>query len=183
MVIYTVDINFHYVVPFFESMTFFSRKGEDYLYWVIVVIIHKLGYFYLPDGKKIALQISSATNKFRYTTSLTKTELPSDESISKLLAQTPPFDLSSGRSHFELVREFTIAKGGRKGFSVYIYELNEQTPSAKYIELKGSPFSTYGDGHEAIGLKRGSRVIGRYIDTEKNYKNKFLFRSIPLDKE
>nr|YP_008964966.1 LAGLIDADG endonuclease [Annulohypoxylon stygium]AHB33525.1 LAGLIDADG endonuclease [Annulohypoxylon stygium] len=183
MVIYTVDINFHYIVPFFESMTFFSRKGEDYLYWVIVVIIHKLGYFYLPDGKKIALLISSATNKFRYTTSLTKTELPSDESISKLLAQTPPFDLSSGRSHFELVREFTIAKGGRKGFSVYIYELNEQTPSAKYIELKGSPFSTYGDGHEAIGLKRGSRVIGRYIDTGKNFKNKFLFRSIPLDKE
>lgn len=183
MVIYTVDINFHYIVPFFESMTFFSRKGVDYLYWVIVVIIHKLGYFYLPEGKKIALQISSATNKSRYTTNLTKTELPSDESISKLLAQTPPFDISSGRSHFGLVKEFTIAKGGRKGFSVYIYELKNPTPSAKYIELKGSPFSTYGGGHEAIGLKRGSRVIGRYIDTGKNFKNKFLFRSIPLDKE
>ena len=141
-----------------------------------MVIIHKLGYFYSPEGKKIALQISSATNKFRYTTSLKKTELPSDESISKLLAQTPPFDISSGRSHFELVREFTIAKGGRKGFIVYIYE---RTESNKLKQLKGSPFSTYGAGHEVIGLNRGSRVIGRYIDTGKEYKDKYIFSSLP----
>jgi len=32
MVIYTVDINFYYLLPFFESMTFFSRKTIDYLY-------------------------------------------------------------------------------------------------------------------------------------------------------
>ena len=32
LVIYTVDINFYYVLPFFESMIFFSRKNIDYLY-------------------------------------------------------------------------------------------------------------------------------------------------------
>jgi hypothetical protein len=32
MVIYSVDINFYYLLPFFESMTFFSRKNIDYLY-------------------------------------------------------------------------------------------------------------------------------------------------------
>jgi len=32
LVIYTVDINFYYLLPFFESMTFFSRKNIDYLY-------------------------------------------------------------------------------------------------------------------------------------------------------
>lgn len=175
MVIHSVDINFYYLLPFFESMTFFSRKGIDYLHWVISVIIHKLGYYYLPEGKKIALEISSATNKYRYTTNnLSKIKLPSYESMSKLLAQTPPFDISSGRGHKELVREFTIAKGGRKGFTVYIYECE----SMKYKELKGSPFSTYGDGHEAIGSKRGSRVIGRYIDTGKKYMNKYIFSSI-----
>ena len=178
LVIYTVDINFYYILPFFESMIFFSRKNIDYLYWVIMVIIHKLGYYYLPSGKKIALDISSATNKYRYTTNNSnKVELPNCELISNLLAQTPPFDISSG-SHSELVRKFTIAKGGRKGFVVYIYESSE---SNKLKELKGSPFSTYGDGHAVIGLNRGSRVIGRYIDTGQKYKDKYIFSSIPLD--
>src|SRR6202044_3215702 len=98
--------------------------------------------------------------------------------ISKLFSQTPPFDISTGRSHFELAREFTITKGGRKGFTVYIYE--EISPH-KYKELKNSPFSTYGDGHEVLGQRRGSRVIGRYIDTGKKYKGKYIFSSIPLE--
>lgn len=178
LVIYTVDINFYYLLPFFESMTFFSRKNIDYLYWVIVVIIHKLGYYYLPEGKKMALEISSATNKYRYTTNnLRKFELPSTESISKLFSQTPPFDISTGSNHLELAKKFTITKGGRKGFTVYIYEVI----SHKYKELKNSPFSTYGEGHEVLGLRRGSRVIGRYIDTGKKYKDKYIFSSIPLE--
>ncbi len=178
MVIYSVDINFYYLLPFFESMTFFSRKNIDYLYWVIVIIIHKLGYYYLPEGKKMALEISSTTNKYRYTTNnLRKFELPSTESISKLFSQTPPFDISTGSSHLELAKKFTITKGGRKGFTVYIYE----EISHKYKELKNSPFSTYGDGHEVLGLRRGSRVIGRYIDTGKKYKDKYIFSSIPLE--
>lgn len=178
LVIYKVDINFYYILPFFESMIFFSRKNIDYLYWVIMVIIHKLGYYYLPEGKKIALAISSATNKYRYTTNnSSKVQLPQVELLSKLLAQSPPFDISAG-SHFELVMKFTIAKGGRKGFIVYIYETSE---SNKLKELKGSPFSTYGSGHVAIGLRPGSRVIGRYIDTGQNYKDKYIISSIPLD--
>ena len=96
LVIYTVDINFFYILPFFESMMFFTfrpglvqdspvlglisfrgRKNIDYLYWVITVIIHKLGYYYLPEGKKIVLEISLATNKYRYTTnSSSKVKLP-----------------------------------------------------------------------------------------------------------
>ena len=142
-----------------------------------MVIIHKLGYYYLPSGKKIALDISSATNKYRYTTNNSnKVELPNCELISNLLAQTPPFDISSG-SHSELVRKFTIAKGGRKGFVVYIYESSE---SNKLKELKGSPFSSYAAGHVAIGLRPGSRVIGRYIDTNKLYKDNYLFSSVSV---
>ena len=97
--------------------------------------------------------------------------------ILKLLDQTPPFDISTG-SHSELVRKFTIAKGRGEGFIVYIYESIE---SNKIKELKGSPFSTYGDGHESIGLIRRSRVIGRYIDTVKKYKDKYIFSSVSLD--
>ena len=131
------------------------------------------------EGKKIALQISSGTNKYRYSSNnqLSQTELPSNESIFKLLARPAPFDVGSGRSHLDLAKEFTISKGGRKGFTVYIY-IQDSTRSGGFKELKGSPFSTYGAGHEAIGVKRNSRVIGRYIDTGKVYKDKYLFASI-----
>jgi hypothetical protein len=141
--------------------------------------MHKFGYYYLPEGKKLALQISSGTNKFRYTNTGNNIELPSDDSISKLLALQSPFDISRGLTHFELVREFTINKGGRKGLTVYIYDC--ETEGGK--ELTGSPFSTYGSGHVAIGLKAGSRVIGRYIDTGKAYKGKYIFSSVPLSKD
>lgn len=94
-----------------------------------------------------------------------------------LFKQTPPFDISSGRSHLELVKEYTIAKRGRKGFTVYIYECNS---TLDLKEMKGSPYSTYGDGHEILGLRRSSRVIGRYIDTGKLYKDKYRFSSISL---
>jgi len=172
-----IDSIFCHILPLFESMSFFTRKSIDYHYWIISVVMHKFGYYYLPEGKKIALQISSGTNKHRYSTNdLNKTELPSVDSISRLFAQTPPFDVNSGRSHFELVREFTISKGGRKGFTVYVY----LSSSEGYKELKGSPFSTYGAAHVVIGLKSGSRVIGRYIDTGKAYKDKYIFTSVPV---
>lgn len=149
--------------------------------------IHKFGYYYLPEGKKIALQISSGTNKYRNTTSTiaNKIELPSEDSISKLLAQPAPFDIASGLSHFELARKFTISKGGRNGFTVHIYDRESKTPRrgggvGRGKELTGSPFSTYGAGHVALGLRAGSRVIGRYIDTGKAYKGRYIFSSIPI---
>ena len=47
--------------------------------------------------------------------------------------------------------------------------------SAQRSKQPASPFSTYGDAHEVIGLRRGSRVIGRYIDIGKMYKDKGCF--------
>lgn len=175
LTIISIDALFYYIVPCFMSMSFNTRKSLDFKYWVISVIMHKYGYYYLPEGKKLALQISSATNKFRYTNSAANNiELPNEDSISKLLALPAPFDISRGLAHRGLVREFIINKGGRKGFTVYIYDKEGGK------ELAGSPFSTYGAGHVAIGLRAGSRVGGRYIDTGKAYKGKYIFSSVPL---
>ena len=41
--------------------------------------MHKFGYYYLPEGKKIALQYRYSSNN-----SLSKLELPNGEFISKL---------------------------------------------------------------------------------------------------
>lgn len=106
--------------------------------------------------------------------------MPNHDQISELLATTPPFDVTTGSSHFDLVKNFTISKGGRKGFIVYIYEVESNCEAAGVKrELKGSPFSTYGAGHVAIGLKPASRVAGRYIDTGKAYQGRYIFSSIP----
>jgi hypothetical protein len=178
MTVVSIDTLYSNIVPYFQSMSFLTRKALDFHYWAISVKIHKFGYYYLPEGKKIALQISSGTNKYRYTTTniANKIELPSEDSISKLLAQPAPFDIASGLSHFELARKFTISKGGRNGFTVHIYDRE----SKRGKELIGSPFSTYGAGHVALGLRAGSRVIGRYIDTGKAYKGRYIFSSIPI---
>lgn len=127
----------------------------------------------------MALQISSATNKYRYTTSKVNANLPSNDDIFKLLSQAPPFDLTKDSSHFNLVRSFTISKGGRNGFIVYIYE-TESNKVGVEKEVKGSPFSTYAAGHVAIGLNKGSRAIGRYINTGKAFKGRYIFSSVPI---
>ncbi len=130
----------------------------------------KFGYYCLAEGRQILLQISKATNKYRYTNSVKPlVKLPSDSVISKILSLPAPFDISSGKSHFELAKTYAINRGGRKGFTVYIYDQGKQ--------IANSPFSTYRAGHVAIGLLAGSMVISRYIDTGKVYKNRFTFYS------
>lgn len=177
MTLQDIDCFYYFVIPYFETLRFFSRKGLDYDWWVISVLIHRFGYIKLEEGKKIAMQISSSTNKFRYSTADIQSELPSVESIMDLFSQTPPFDCSSGQSYTELVRSHTIARGSQKGFIVHVYECSS---TSDIIEIKGSPFSNYGKGHEALGLRKNSRAIGRNIDTGKLYKGKYMFTSKPL---
>lgn len=177
MTLQDIDCFYYSVIPYLETLRFFSRKGLDYDWWVISVLIHRFGYIKLDEGKKIAMQISSSTNKFRYSTADIQSELPSVESIMDLFSQTPPFDCSSGQSYTELVRSHTIARGSQKGFIVHVYECSS---TSDIIEIKGSPFSNYGKGHEALGLRKNSRAIGRNIDTGKLYKGKYMFTSKPL---
>lgn len=176
MTVVSVDSLYSCIVPLFDSMPFLTRKSIDLHFWIISVKMHKFGYSFLPEGRKIALQISSGTNKYRYTTSNAENQptLPSEESITKLFAQPAPFDVLSGMSHFELARKLTISKGGRHGFTVHIYDLESGGK-----ELVGSPFSSYGAGHLAIGLRAGSRAIGRNIDTGKAFKGRYIFSSVP----
>lgn len=189
LVVSSVDSLYFFLLPLLDKSKMYTFKEMDFKLWRIALILKIHGYYYLPafapacagagqgEGKKIALQISSSTNKNRYSTSDNKIKLPNIETIKNLFDQTPPFDVNSELSHLNKVKEFTIAKGGRKGFKVYIYECKNN--KNKKI-LKGSPFSTYGDGHEVLGLRRSSRTIGRYIDTGKKYKDKYLFSSVPL---
>src|SRR5690606_17333987 len=207
----SVDALYYYILPLLDNSKMYTFKKMDFKLWRMALLLKIQGYYYLPEGKKLFLDISDILNK-RYSTGSIENldtklvdiinryqaillinppfniedNIPHVDSVKKFrlenksdLPKTPPFDVNSGRSHFDLSREFTIAKGGRKGFIVYIY-LKEDNG---YKAIEGSPFSSYGAGHLAIGQRAGSRVIGRYIDTGRIFKDQYLFSSVPLEDE
>ena len=59
---------------------------------------------------------------------------------------------------------------------------NTKKPNTVYIYadgnlVKGSPFASYSSAHQSLGLKPSSNTCNRYIDTNRLYKNKYLFFS------
>ena len=63
-----IDVLFDYIVPFFEKLNFQTRKFVDFQLWSVAIKIHKLGYFYISEGRDLLVKIASSTNKFRYST-------------------------------------------------------------------------------------------------------------------
>lgn len=44
------------------------------------------------------------------------------DEIKSLLKIEPPFEIYSGKSNFILQKEYSLSKGSRKGFKVYVYK-------------------------------------------------------------
>jgi hypothetical protein len=49
----------------------------------------------------------------------------------------------------------------------------------KDILVEGSPFNSFADAAESLGLKRTFSIIKRYLDTEKQYLNRYTISSNP----
>lgn len=49
----------------------------------------------------------------------------------------------------------------------------------KDILIEGSPFYSFSDAAESLGLKRTSSIIKRYLDTDKQYLNRYTISSNP----
>jgi hypothetical protein len=92
------------------------------------------------------------------------------EEIENIFTMDPPFDIHSGKSHFILAKEYSLSKGSRKGFKVYIYKNG--------VDIKGSPFYSFIFCGKAIGLTSVSSIIN-YLDTRKIYKKEYTFYSKP----
>jgi hypothetical protein len=130
------------------------------------------GYYFLPEGKKLFLDISDIINK-RYSTRSTGNldNIITDifERSKAILAKDPPFDVQSNIPHIDNVRAFSIANRSEKPNIVYIY--------ADGNLVKGSPFASYSSAHRSMGLNPSSNTCNRYIDTNRLYKNKYIFSS------
>lgn len=159
---------YNYILPFFKSLKFISRKDIDFQLWTLAVKLKSLGYTTNLEGKKYFIEINKYINK-RYTTNTLITEIPNLNNIHKIFNNPPIFDLSSGLSYKTLSDIIKVSKKGHTGFGVNIYN------NGKLI--KGSPFSSYTQAALALGNINISSVISKKIDTDKLYLGRYKFES------
>jgi len=121
LVVNNIDSLYYNILPFLDGSKMYTRKVIDFKLWRISLIIHKLGYYYLPEGRQLFTDISKNINKFRYTTSNTNQNSISLTEIIKrsndLFAIQPPFDINSGKNHKELAQEFSRANDKTRIYS------------------------------------------------------------------
>lgn len=67
---------YNYILPFFKSLRFITRKGVDFQLWELAVKLKTLGYTTNSEGKKCFIEINKYINK-RYTTNAQVAEAPS----------------------------------------------------------------------------------------------------------
>ena len=179
LVVSSVDSLYYYVLPYLESTKMYSRKAIDFKLWKVALLLKIQGYYLLPEGKKLFLDISDIINK-RYSTRSTGNLVPPVDIIEGIferykliLAKDPPFDVESNIPHVGNIRAFSIANRSERPNTIYLY--------ADGNLVEGSPFASYSATHKLLGLKTTSNTCNRYIDTNILYKNKYIISSRPLD--
>lgn len=174
----SVDSLYYYILPFLNESKMYTRKAIDYKLWKMALLLKIHGYYYVPEGKKLFLDISDILNK-RYSTN-TKTisninELITNinERFENILKKDSPFDVKLNIPHANNVRKLSLANRSENPKTVYIYTDEGM--------IKGSPFTSFSSAHKALGLKPSSNTCNRYIDTNRLYKGKYIFSSKPID--
>lgn len=177
LVVSSVDALYYYILPLLDASKMYTQKVMDFKLWRIALILKIHGYYYLPEGKKLFLDISDVLNK-RYSTGPLENIDAIIADIFKrynaILLMAPPFNVVANIPHVDNVRKFRLENESNIPKTVYIYE------NGNLIE--GSPFNSYSDAHKALGLKPSSNTCNRYIDTNRLYKSKYIFTSKPLIK-
>lgn len=161
-----IDVLYDYLLFFFLNMPFQTRKGIDFHFWSIVLHLHKQGYFYLQEGRKLTYIISQYVNRGRYSTSLNPKSAPSLTEIEKVLNLNLPVTLTPIMLHVNLTKSFASKV---KPEAIWVYD--------KGVLFNGSPFFTFASAMVAIGYSKSSIAGRRSIDTGKIIGGRFTFYS------
>lgn len=143
---------YNYVLPFFKSLTFRSRKLVDFQLWELAVKLKALGYTTQPEGKASFIEINKYINK-RYSTNDYVEKTPDLNQINKILSNPPVYDLSLGLSYKAFSDNNKVSKKGNLGFGVNVYDYG------KLVE--GSPFASYTEAALSLGNINISSVISK----------------------
>ena len=71
LVVNSVDSLYYYLLPYLDSYNMYTRKAIDFKLWRVALLLKIHGYYFLPEGKRLFLDISDIINK-RYGTTSTK---------------------------------------------------------------------------------------------------------------
>lgn len=58
-----VDSLYYYILPFLNDSKMYTLKAIDYKLWKIALLLKIHGYYFVPEGKKLFLDISDILNK------------------------------------------------------------------------------------------------------------------------
>jgi hypothetical protein len=167
--ILNIDSLYDYLMFFLLSMPFQTRKSQDFYFWCLVLHLHKIGYFYLPEGRILVQKISQYANKGRYSNNSNPINAPTLSEINEVLSLNVPIKLEPHMLHTELAKSIgTLLKP--KG--IWVYDNG--------ILLNDSPFTSFNLAMEAIGYSRTSIAGRRSIDTGKWIGGRYSFYSKPL---
>lgn len=175
LVVSSVDALYYYILPLLDNSTMYTHKAMDFKLWRMALILKIHGYYYLPTGKKLFLDISEILNKRYSTGSIKDLDLIIIDIFNRykaILLTDPPFNVDNNIAHTDNVRKFRLDNKSSIAKTIYIYEKGKL--------IKGSPFNSYSDAHKALGLKSTSNTCNRYIDTNRLYKSKYIFTSNPI---
>lgn len=180
LVISSVDSLYYYLLPYLNESKFYSRKYIDFNLWKMALLLKIHGYYYTVEGKNLFLDISEILNK-RYTTdnigvadNVENIINDITERFNLIMQKDPPFDVNLNILHAKNVRDYSILTKTKEPKTVYIYSEDKM--------IEGSPFNSFSMAHKALGLKPSSNTCNRYIDTNRLYKNKYIFTSKPIDR-
>ena len=144
----------------------------------MALLLKIYGYYYTTEGKNLFLDLAGIINK-RYSTYSSVSDTNEvinniTERFNNIMQKDSPFDVKLNIPHTENVRKYSIKNRSENPKIVYIYVNNEM--------VTGSPFTSFSSVHKALGLKPSSNTCNRYIDTNRLYKNKYIFTSKPIDR-
>lgn len=101
LVITQQDLIKNVLIPFFDNLTWISKKEMDYCDWKTVLNLKDKGFHYTEDGKKVLNLILNQMNNNRLSTSLGTTvnreEL--DDEINRLLSGPSNIEIKQGRKY------------------------------------------------------------------------------------
>lgn len=135
--------------------------------------LHKIGYFYLIEGKKLVLNIANYINTGRYSTNVNNVNAPSLDNINYILKLNLPIKLTPEMQHTDLAKAFARLVKGRQ---IWVYDLLAEQ-EALGILINFEPFSSFGDAMQFIGYSRTSIAARRTLDTGKLVAGRYTFYS------
>jgi len=127
-----IDALYDYLMFFLLDMPFQTRKGEEFYYWCLVLHMHKLGYFYLSEGRSLTANIANYINKGRYSNNPDKSIAPSIETINNVLSLTLPVTITPEMLHVDLAQKFARAISTR---NIWVYDNG--------VLVNDKPFTTF----------------------------------------